>query len=123
MVLRPSIQVESGTGARHGITQDPFIPVDPIRGGPASNRQPTPLPCSVQQSGPREMMLYGQRNAEFNTLLIFAQDPKCQMNDQIQVTDRTLTVTYYLVIGAARPIGRARQWLVAANFIEQPLYP
>jgi hypothetical protein len=123
VVLRPSIAVESGTGARHGIGQDPFVPVDPIKGGKSANQVPTALPCSVQQAGPREMMLYGQRNAEFNTLLIFAQDPKCQMNDRMDVTDRTLTTSSYLVIGAARPIGRARQWLVAANFIEQPLYP
>ena len=126
VVYRPRISNEAdGTPARagrHGILQN-FQPVDPALGGFAANGVPVALPCSVQQAGPRDVMLYGQRTAEFSTLLIFPQDPKCQMNDQVQVTDRTGSVTYYSVVGAAKPIGRAKQWLVAANFIEQPLYP
>lgn len=119
VVLRPSI----GNDSRHGVTQDPFAPVDPVNGGAQVNRVPTPLPCSVQQAGPRDIMLYGQRNAEFSTVIIFAQDPKCQMNDRIDVTDRTGNTTSYLVVGAAIPVGRARQWIVTANFIQQPLFP
>ena len=119
IVYRPSI----GRDARSGVTQSPFVPVDPINGGPAANRVETELPCSVQQAGPRDMMLYGQRNAEFSTIIIFAQDPKCQINDQIRAKDRTGATTYYLVVGAAIPIGRARQWVVTANFIQQPLFP
>lgn len=119
VVLRPSI----GNDSRHGVTQDPFVPVDPVNGGVQVNRVPTPLPCSVQEAGPRDFMLYGQRNAEFSTVLIFEQDPKCQMNDRIDVTDMTGNVTNYLVIGGARPIGRARQWVVTANYIQQPFVP
>lgn len=123
VVMRPSPTVESGSGARRGIVLDPFVPVDPIKGGPAAFRQPTPLPCSVQQASPRDIILYGQGNAEFGTIIIFAQNPRCQKNDRIQVTDRTGDVMNYAVVGAARPVGRAEQWVVTANFIEQPLYP
>lgn len=124
---RPTVGLERdgtpGMASRRGVTQEPFVPIDPAVGGPAANRVATSLPCSVQQAGPRDMMLYGQRNAEFSTLIIFDRDPKCQINDQIRATDRTGSVTYYLVVGAAIPIGRARQWVVTANFIQQPLYP
>jgi len=119
VVYRPSI----GHDSRYGVTQQPFVPVDPDAGGVAANRVETELPCSVQQAGPREMMLYGQRNAEFSTVLIFAIDPKCQINDQIRVKDLTGNTTYYLVVGAAIPVGRGRQWIVTANYVQQPLYP
>ena len=118
-VFRPNISYDS----RHGVLQEPFVPVDPSAGGQAAERVETELPCSVQQAGPRDIMLYGQRNAEFSTVLIFAQDPKCQMNDQIRVKDYTGNVTYYLVVGAAIPVGRAQQWIVTANYIQQPLFP
>ena len=118
VVYRPAI----GRDSRSGVTQE-FHPVDPELGGHAAERVETELPCSVQQAGPRDIMLYGQRNAEFNTVLIFAQDPKCQMNDQIRVKDLTGNTTYYLVVGAAIPIGRAQQWIVTANFIQQPFFP
>lgn len=117
---RPTI----GHDSRHGVTQDPFVPVDPVTGRLSANRlEPDPLPCSVQQSGPRDMLLYGQRNGEFNTIIIFDRNPYCQMNDQMRVKDRTGNTTYYLVTGAAIPIGRAQQWIVTANFIQEPLYP
>ena len=119
VIYRPSI----GHDSRRGVTQQPFIPVDPNVGGAAAERVETELPCSVQQAGPRDIMVYGQRNAEFSTVLIFAQDPKCQMNDQIRVKDRTGNTTYYLVVGAAIPVGRARQWIVTANYVQQPFYP
>ncbi len=124
---RPTIGLEAdgtpGQMSRRGVTQDPFVPIDPVAGGPAANRVATALPCSVQQAGPRDMMLYGQRNAEFSTIIIFDRDPRCQMNDQIRVTDRTGNVTFYLVVGAAIPIGRARQWVATASYIQQPLLP
>lgn len=124
---RPTIGLESegvpGKAPRRGVTQEPFVPVDPVNGGLSANRVPQPLPCSVQQASPRDIMLYGQRNAEFSTVIIFDRNPRCQINDQIRATDRTGSVTYYLVVGAAIPIGRARQWIVTANFIQQPLYP
>ena len=130
IIYRPTIGLEAdgtpGRMSRRGITQDPFVPVDPTPGGTggvATHRIATALPCSVQQAGPRDMILYGQRNAEFSTLIIFDRDPKCQMNDQLRATDRTGNVTYYLVSGAAIPVGRARQWIVTANFIQSPLYP
>ena len=120
VVYRPNI----GYDSRHGVVQEPFLPIDPTAGGPAANRlEPDPIPCSVQQAGPRDIMLYGQRNAEFSTVLIFAQNPYCQMNDQIRVKDRTGNTTYYQVVGAAIPVGRARQWIVTANYIQQPLVP
>ena len=120
LIYRPTI----GFDARHGVKQDPFVPVDPVDGGTAANRlAPDPIPCSVQQAGPRDMMLYGQRNSEFSTVIIFAQDPRCQINDQVRVKDRTGTTTYYLVIGAAIPVGRARQWIVTANYVQQPFFP
>lgn len=119
VVYRPSI----GRDSRQGVTQTPFVPVDPVNGGVEVNRLETELPCTVQQASPRTIMLYGQQNAEFSTVLIFAQDPRCQQNDQIRVTDRTGNVTYYLVVGAALPTGRARQWIVTANYVQQPLYP
>lgn len=130
VVYRPNI----GYDARHGVTQEPFLPIDPTTGeptsrsdgnaGPAANRlEPDPLPCSVQEASPRDIMLYGQRNAEFSTVLIFAQNPFCQMNDQLRVTDYTGNTTYYLVVGAARPTGRGQQWVVTANYVQNPLYP
>ena len=119
VVYRPSI----GRDSRQGVTQSPFVPVDPVNGGPETNRLETELPCTVQQASPRDVMAYGQRNAEFSTVLVFAQDPKCQMNDQIRVRDRTGATTYYLVVGAAIPVGRGRQWIVTANYVQQPLYP
>ena len=126
-IYRPTIGLEAdgtpGMASRRGITQDPFVPVDPVRGGLSVERVPKPLPCSVQQASPRDMMLYGQRNAEFSTVIVFDRDPQCQMSDQIRVTDRTRRVTYYLVVGAAIPVGRARQWIVAANYIQQPFQP
>lgn len=119
-VYRPNI----GHDSRRGVTQDPFLPVDLTDGGAAANRlEPDPIPCSVQQASPRTIMLYGQQNAEFSTVIIFAQDPRCQQNDQVRVTDWNGNVTYYLAIGAAKPIGRAQQWILAANYIEQPMYP
>lgn len=126
VIYRAAIGIDDdGTPARagrYGHTQD-FFPVDPSSGGFAANRVATSLPCSVQQSGPRDVTLYGQRNAEFNTVIIFDRDPRCQVNDQIRATDRTGNVTYYLVVGAAIPVGRARQWIVTANYIQHPLFP
>lgn len=119
VVLRPAI----GFDRRHGVKQNPFVPVDPVNGGVEANRVETELPCSVQQAGPRDIMLYGQRNAEFSTVIIFAQDPRCQINDQMRVKDRTGNTTYYLVVGAAIPVGRARQWIVTANYVQQPQFP
>lgn len=119
VAYRPSI----GHDSRHGVTQHPFVPIDPVNGGPQEHRIETELPCTVQQAGPRDIMLYGQGNAEFSTVIVFAQDPKCQKNDQLRVTDLTGNTTYYLVTGAAIPIGRAQQWILTASYIQQPLYP
>lgn len=129
VVYRPNVHYDS----RHGALPQ-YFPIDPYTGqptsrsdgnaGPAANRlEPDPLPCSVQQASPRDIMLYGQRNAEFSTTLIFDRNPYCQMNDQIRVTDYTGTVSYYLATGAARPTGRGQQWVVTASFVEQPLFP
>ena len=119
VVYRPNPNYD----ARRGVTQL-FLPVDWLNGGVAANRlEPDPLPCSVQQASPRDMMLYGQRNAEFSTTLVFDRDPKCQMNDQIRVTDYIGTVSYYLCIGAAKPNGRGQQWVVNANYVDQPHHP
>ena len=113
----------TGRDARQGVTQE-FRPVDMTNGGLAANRlEQDPIPCSVQQATPRDILLYGQKNAEFNTVIIFEQNPHCQMNDQIRAVDLTGNETYYNVVGAARPVGRAVQWIVTANFIEQPLFP
>lgn len=120
VIYRPTI----GHDARRGVTQTPFVPVDTESGGVAANRlEPDPIPCSVQQAGPRDIMLYGQRNAEFSTVIIFERNPWCQMNDQIRIKDRTGNTTYYLVVGAAIPVGRAKQWIVTANYLQEPLYP
>lgn len=119
VVYRPNPRFDS----RHGVEQQ-FFPVNMTSGGVAANRlEPDPIPCSVQQASPRDIMIYGQRNAEFSTVLIFEQNPHCQMNDQIRVVDRTGNTTYYLVVGAAIPVGRARQWIVTANYIQQPFFP
>lgn len=120
VVYRPNV----GYDARHGVVQEPFIPVDPAAGGPAALRlEPDPIPCSVQQASPSLIILYGQQNAQYSTVLVFDRNPYCQMNDQLRVTDYTGNVTYYLVVGAAVPVGRGQQWIVGANFVQQPLYP
>ena len=130
VVYRPNVSYD----ARHGVVQEPFIPIDPTTGGPtsrsdgmigpATNRlEPDPLPCSVQQASPSLIMLYGQNNAQFSTVLVFDRNPGCQMNDQLRVTDYTGNVTYYQVSGAAIPTGRGQQWIVTANYVQQPLYP
>lgn len=120
VIYRPTVGIDN----RHGVVLDPFVPVDPETGGPAANRlEPDPIPCSVQQAGPRELKLYGQRNSEFNTTLIFAQNPHCQIDDQIRVTDLAGNVTYYLAVGAAVPIARGMQWIVTANHIQHPVSP
>ena len=119
VVYRPTI----GHDGRRGVTQDPFVPVDPDSGEPAVGRLETELPCSVNQASPRDVILYGQRNSEFSTVLVFAQDPKCQINDQVRVRDYTGNTTYYQVVGAAVPVGRGQQWVVTASYVQQPLYP
>lgn len=120
VVYRPNISHD----ARHGVVQEPFIPIDPETGGPAENRlEPEPLPCSVQQASPRDIILYGQNNAEFGTTVIFDRNPYCQKNDQLRITDYTGNVTYYQVTGAAIPTGRGQQWVVTASYVQQPFVP
>lgn len=119
VVYRPNVHYDS----RHGALPQ-YFPVDPAAGGPAANRlEPDPLPCSVQQASPSLILLYGQQNAQYSTVLVFDRNPYCQMDDQLRVTDRTGNVTYYQVVGAARPTGRGDQWVVTANFVEQPFVP
>jgi hypothetical protein len=104
VLRRPNI----GRDSAQGITQPSFAVI-------ATN-----LPCSVQELPTNEKILYAQRNTSVTTKVYFAQDPTAQINDILDVTDRTGRTSRYLVQGEAQAVGRGRVWDLDAEKIPQP---
>ena len=104
LLRRPTISRD----AANGVIQDPFVII-------ASN-----LPCSVQELPTRELILYAQRNTNVTTKVYFASDPRAQINDRLDVMDRTGRTSAYLVRGEAQAVGRGRLWDLDAEKIPQP---